>query len=38
MEQQRAVRRSLAEMRELPVKLDRLGSRIVLNVLRDIWG
>jgi hypothetical protein len=25
-------------MRELPVKLDRLGSRIVLNVLRDIWG
>ncbi len=38
MEQQRAVRESLAEMRELPVKLDRLGSRIVLNVLRDIWG
>jgi len=25
-------------MRELPVKLDRLGSRIVLNVMRDIWG
>jgi hypothetical protein len=25
-------------MRELPVKLDRLGSRVVLNVLRDIWG
>ena len=38
MEQQRAVRRSLADMRELPVKLDRLGSRVVLNVLRDIWG
>jgi D-glycero-alpha-D-manno-heptose-7-phosphate kinase len=38
MEQQRAVRESLAEMRELPVKLDRLGSRVVLNVLRDIWG
>jgi D-glycero-alpha-D-manno-heptose-7-phosphate kinase len=37
-ERQRAVRESLAEMRELPVKLDRLGSRIVLNVLRDIWG
>ncbi len=29
---------SLAGMRELPVKLDRLGSRVVLNVLRDIWG
>jgi D-glycero-alpha-D-manno-heptose-7-phosphate kinase len=38
MEQQRAVRRSLADMRELPVKLDRLGSRVVLNVIRDIWG
>ena len=38
MERQRAVRESLADMQELPVKLDRLGSRIVLNVLRDIWG
>ncbi len=38
MERQRAVRGSLADMRELPVKLDRLGSRVVLNVLRDIWG
>jgi D-glycero-alpha-D-manno-heptose-7-phosphate kinase len=38
MEQQRAVRRSLANMRELPIKLDRLGSRVVLNVMRDIWG
>jgi D-glycero-alpha-D-manno-heptose-7-phosphate kinase len=38
MERQRAVRESLAHMRELPVKLDRLGSRVVLNVLRDIWG
>jgi D-glycero-alpha-D-manno-heptose-7-phosphate kinase len=38
MEQQRAVRQTLAGMRELPVKLDRLGSRIVLNVVRDIWG
>jgi D-glycero-alpha-D-manno-heptose-7-phosphate kinase len=38
MEQQPAVRRSLAHMRELPVKLDRLGSRVVLNVLRDIWS
>jgi D-glycero-alpha-D-manno-heptose-7-phosphate kinase len=38
MERQRTVRQSLADMRELPVKLDRLGSRVVLNVLRDIWG
>jgi D-glycero-alpha-D-manno-heptose-7-phosphate kinase len=38
MERQPAVRESLAGMRELPVKLDRLGSRVVLNVIRDIWG
>ena len=37
MECQRAVRESLADMNELPVTLDRLGSRIVLNVQRDIW-
>jgi D-glycero-alpha-D-manno-heptose-7-phosphate kinase len=37
-ERHSAVRRSLAGMRELPVKLDPLGSRVVLNVLRDIWG
>jgi D-glycero-alpha-D-manno-heptose-7-phosphate kinase len=38
MERQRMVRDSLRPMRELPIKLDRLGSRIVLNVLRDIWA
>ena len=38
IERQRAVRESLSDMRELPVKLDHLGSRVVLNVLRDIWG
>jgi D-glycero-alpha-D-manno-heptose-7-phosphate kinase len=38
IERQRAVRESLADMQEFPVKLDRLGSRIVLNVMRDIWG
>ena len=38
MEFQRAVRESLADMQELPVGFDRLGSRIVLNVQRDIWG
>jgi D-glycero-alpha-D-manno-heptose-7-phosphate kinase len=37
-ERQRAVRESLGGMRELPVSLDRLGSRIVLNVQRHIWG
>jgi len=37
-ERQRAVRQSLAHMREFPVKLDRLGSRVVLNIVRDIWG
>jgi D-glycero-alpha-D-manno-heptose-7-phosphate kinase len=37
-EHQRAVRESLTEMRELPVSLDRLGSRIMLNVQRDIWS
>jgi D-glycero-alpha-D-manno-heptose-7-phosphate kinase len=36
-EHQRSVRESLNGMRELPVKLDRLGSRIVLNVQHDIW-
>jgi D-glycero-alpha-D-manno-heptose-7-phosphate kinase len=38
VERQRTVRASLADMNELPVALDRLGSRVVLNVQRDIWG
>jgi D-glycero-alpha-D-manno-heptose-7-phosphate kinase len=37
-ERQRAVRESLANLREFPVGLDHLGSRVVLNVLRDIWS
>jgi D-glycero-alpha-D-manno-heptose-7-phosphate kinase len=37
IERQRAVRERLAHMQELPVKLDHLGSRVVLNMLRDIW-
>jgi D-glycero-alpha-D-manno-heptose-7-phosphate kinase len=37
IERQRAVRESLADMRELPIKLDTLGTRVVLNVARDIW-
>jgi D-glycero-alpha-D-manno-heptose-7-phosphate kinase len=38
LERQKAVRHTLSEMPELPVKLDRLGSRIALNVTRDIWS
>jgi D-glycero-alpha-D-manno-heptose-7-phosphate kinase len=38
VERQRAIRLALADMQEFPVKLDRQGSRIVLNVMRDIWG
>ena len=38
MEQQRAVRESLADMRELPIRLERSGSRVMLNVARDIWS
>ena len=38
MERQPAVRQSLKDMRELPIRLDRFGSRIVLNVARDIWS
>jgi D-glycero-alpha-D-manno-heptose-7-phosphate kinase len=37
-EHQRAVRESLTDMQEFPVGLDRFGSRVVLNVLRDIWS
>ena len=38
MERQRAVRESLADMRELPIRLERFGSRVVLNMARDIWS
>jgi D-glycero-alpha-D-manno-heptose-7-phosphate kinase len=38
MERQPAVRRALADLPELPVKLDRFGSRVVFNVVRDIWS
>jgi D-glycero-alpha-D-manno-heptose-7-phosphate kinase len=38
MERQRAVRESLADMRELPIRLERSGSRVMLNVARDIWS
>src|SRR6516165_4981922 len=38
IEYQRAVRQALSHMRELPIRFDRLGSRVVLNVARDIWS
>jgi D-glycero-alpha-D-manno-heptose-7-phosphate kinase len=38
LERQRAVREALQDMRELPIKFDPLGTRVVLNVSRDIWG
>jgi D-glycero-alpha-D-manno-heptose-7-phosphate kinase len=38
VERQLAVREALSRMREFPVKLDRLGSRVVFNMTRDIWS
>jgi len=38
VQHQAAVRAALAEMKELPIKIDPYGSRVVLNVHRDIWG
>jgi D-glycero-alpha-D-manno-heptose-7-phosphate kinase len=38
VQHQAAVRSALPEMKELPVKFDPYGSRVVLNVHRDIWG
>ena len=38
LERQRAVRERLAHMRELPITIEPFGSRVILNVHRDIWG
>jgi D-glycero-alpha-D-manno-heptose-7-phosphate kinase len=35
---QAAVRDALADMKELPIKIDPYGSRVIFNVHRDIWG
>ena len=35
---QGSVRHALAPMRELPIKLDKYGSRVAFNVLHDIWA
>jgi D-glycero-alpha-D-manno-heptose-7-phosphate kinase len=38
LERQRAVRERLAHMRELPIKIEPFGSRVILNVHHDIWS
>jgi D-glycero-alpha-D-manno-heptose-7-phosphate kinase len=38
LETQRTVRQRLASMQELPINIDPFGSRVILNVHRDIWG
>jgi len=38
VQHQAAVRVALSDMKEMPVKIDAYGSRVVLNVHRDIWG
>jgi D-glycero-alpha-D-manno-heptose-7-phosphate kinase len=38
VERQHAVRQVLDHMTEMPVKLDHLGTRVVLNITRDIWS
>ncbi len=38
LERQRAVRQRLSHLRELPIQIEPFGSRVILNVHRDIWG
>ena len=38
VERQAAVRDRLDHLRELPVKVDRFGSRVVFNMMRGIWS
>lgn len=38
LEAQREVRDRLIQMRELPIKVEPLGSRVIFNVHRDIWS
>ena len=38
LEAQRAVRDRLTQMKELPIKVEPLGSRVIFNVHRDIWS
>jgi D-glycero-alpha-D-manno-heptose-7-phosphate kinase len=38
LECQTAVREAMGEMKELPIKIDAYGSRVIFNQHRDIWG
>ena len=38
LEAQRSVRDQLMGMKELPIKLEPLGSRVIFNVHHDIWS
>jgi D-glycero-alpha-D-manno-heptose-7-phosphate kinase len=38
LEKQERVRQSLAHLREFPLKLERFGSRVVVNFVHDIWS
>jgi D-glycero-alpha-D-manno-heptose-7-phosphate kinase len=38
LESQRAVRERLEPMRELPIKIEPFGSRVIVNIHRDIWS
>jgi D-glycero-alpha-D-manno-heptose-7-phosphate kinase len=38
LESQRRVRESLAHMKEPPIKLEPMGSRVIFNGHRDIWS
>ncbi|NYD43062.1 GHMP kinase [Nocardioides panaciterrulae] len=38
LEHQGAVRAALGDLKELPIRIDPQGSRVVLNAHRDIWG
>jgi D-glycero-alpha-D-manno-heptose-7-phosphate kinase len=38
VENQRTVRDRLVDMKELPIKLEPVGSRVIFNVHHDIWS
>jgi D-glycero-alpha-D-manno-heptose-7-phosphate kinase len=38
LENQRAVRERLSHMKELPIKIEPYGSRVIFNVHHDIWS
>ncbi|HEY3468969.1 MAG TPA: GHMP kinase [Amycolatopsis sp.] len=38
LEHQHAVRERLSGMKELPIQLERQGSRVIFNVHQDIWS